>query len=203
MDILVVGIASSAGGLGPLTEVIEKAICHENMAFILVPHLSRDFESQLPKILKKFSTLQICRIEHNMKLKRCHLYVLPPGHYARVENHVLVLDKRPERGTNQSADVLFKSLAKEYGENAIGVVLSGAGVGADGTEGIIAIKEHGGHTYAQDPKTAEFPQMPESAIRTGMIDSVLSPEEIGNELTLVSWAEASDDNGTTIAHPEA
>lgn len=186
--ILLVGIASSAGGLIPLEELIKEAICHENMAFIVVPHLSRDYESALPNILKRVSKLKVKVISDSMTIERCHLYVLPPNYYARVENNLLILDKRPDDGINQSANILFDSLTKYYGKNSIGVILSGAAAGADGSEGIVAIKEAGGHTYAQTPASAQFPQMPEAAIATGAIDSILEPAQIGHELTLVSWA---------------
>lgn len=186
--ILVVGIASSAGGLDPMITVVEKAVCHENMAFVLVPHLSRDYESALPDILRRVSKLKIKTITHNMEIEKCHLYVLPPGQYAIIKDGKLCLIRRPDKGANHSADVLFASLAKYYRKNAIGIVLSGADVEADGSEGIVEIKHHGGHTYAQEPATAEFKGMPEAAIATGMIDSVMSAEDIGNELALVSWA---------------
>ncbi len=187
-ELLVVGIASSAGGMDPLKELIAHAICHGNMAFILVPHLSRDFESNLPHIMSSISSLKILPIQNGLEILACHLYVLPPGFYARVQNQRLYLDARPPRGVNFSANILFQSLAEDYGRNAIGVVLSGAAVGSDGSEGVIAIKKRGGHTYAQSPSTASFPHMPQAAIETGSIDSVLDPKEIGNELTLVSWA---------------
>lgn len=187
-ELLLVGIASSAGGIPPLMDLLEEAICHRNMAFVIVPHLSREHESQLPSILKKVSKLRIKTIENEMKLEPCHLYVLPPGSYAIVKNSCLHLIPRPEKGPNQSADVLFESLAEYYHENAIGVVLSGAGVGADGSKGLCQIRKHGGHTYAQSPETAEFSQMPELAIQTGCVDTILPPSEIGRELTLVNWA---------------
>lgn len=187
-ELLLVGIASSAGGIPPLMELIEKAICHTNMAYIVVPHLSREHESLLPEILKKVSTLKITKITDKMKLEPCHLYVLPPAMYAIVKDRCLHLIPRPDEGPNQSANVLFESLATYYKHNAIGVVLSGAGVGADGSKGLCAIKAQGGHTYAQTPETAEFSQMPELAIDTGCVDTILSAEEIGHELSLVSWA---------------
>lgn len=187
-ELLLVGIASSAGGLQPLLEMVELAVCHHNMAFIIVPHLSRDYESKLPEILKKVSALHIKKIDDKEKIEPCHLYVLPPGQYATVKGNTLHLQPRPEFGMNHSADILFKSLSTNYGRNAIGVVLSGSAVGADGSHGVCEIKKAGGHTYAQDPLTAEFPQMPELAIDTGCIDSVLSPYAIGHELTLLSWA---------------
>ncbi len=173
-----------------MQELIEEAICHENMAFILVPHLSRDHETALPSILDRFTDLKIKTIEHNTTLERCHLYILPPKFYARLEKDRLVLDPRPPKGINHAADILFKSLAEYHQRNAIGVVLSGAAVGADGSEGIVAIKNCGGHTYAQTPETAEYPQMPEAAIATGAVDSILPARAIGHELTLVSWVGA-------------
>ena len=186
-NIFVVGIASSAGGLTPLLELIENAICHSHMAFILVPHLSRNYESELPEILKRVSNLTILTITNGMIIKPCHLYVLPPGHYAFIEKKQIKLKVRPTGGVNQSANILFESLAQEYKTNAIGVVLSGAAAGSDGSEGVLAIKNGGGHTFAQAPSSATFPQMPELAIRTGSIDSVLNAQDIGRELSLMSW----------------
>lgn len=186
--IFLVGIASSAGGLIPTKELIQEAMCHESMAFILVPHLSRDFESSLPSILDSLSPLKVKTIEHRQKIEPCHLYVLPPKYYAVIKEECLHLIERPPREINHAADVLFKSLAEYYGNNAIGVVLSGSAVGADGTEGVKDIKAAGGHTYAQDPETAEFPDMPELAIASGCIDSIMTPHQIGQELALISWA---------------
>lgn len=183
-----VGIASSAGGLPALIEVVKAAYCHENMCFILVPHLSREYETQLPSLLRHYTTLKSRLIEQSMPLEHCTFNVLPPNAYVEVRENSLKLLPRPAGGTNQSANVLFKSLAEFFGENSIGVVLSGAGVGADGSEGVVEIKNAGGHTYAQDPATAEFPDMPELAISTGCVDLVLPPAEIGRHLSLVSWA---------------
>lgn len=187
-ELLVVGIASSAGGVTPLKELISTAICHHNMSFVMVPHLLRDHESELPKLMKTVSKLKICTIEDGMPLKICHLYILPPGYYAKIENRKFKLVLRPEKGINLAANFLFHSLAESFGRNAIGVVLSGAAVGSDGSDGIVAIKKAKGHTYAQDPNSAEFPDMPLAAIKTGCVDTVMSAQEIGHELTLVSWA---------------
>ena len=187
-ELLLVGIASSAGGIPPLMDLIEAAFCHKNMAFIIVPHLSREHESHLPQILERVSSLQIETITEGARIKPCHLYVLPPGKYAIVSNHIFHLEDRPLSGPNKAADILFYSLAQFYQQNAIGVVLSGSSVGSDGSEGVCAIKSNGGHTYAQDPATAQFPHMPTLAIETGCIDSILSAELIGHELTLVGWA---------------
>ncbi len=78
-NLLVVGIASSAGGVEALMDLLAEAVCHQNMAFVLVPHLSREFESQLPSLIKRITKLKVKTIEHDLKLEPCHLYVLPPG----------------------------------------------------------------------------------------------------------------------------
>ncbi|RYZ68805.1 MAG: chemotaxis protein CheR, partial [Proteobacteria bacterium] len=125
MSQFAVGIAFSAGGLSPLIDLLENASCHKDMCFIVVPHLSRDHESQLPKLLQKFSDMTVTRIQDGMKVQDCRLMVLPEGSYAYLENDVIRLKPRPKSPTNQAADVLFESLAESYGAHAIGVVLSG------------------------------------------------------------------------------
>jgi two-component system CheB/CheR fusion protein len=186
--LFVAGFASSAGGIAPLKAILSKAICHSHMAFVIVPHLSRDHESLFPEVLAPFSNLKIKVITDGIRIEPCHLYILPPKFYAVAKNHHLYLKPRPETGSNQAADVLFESLAESYGSNAIGVVLSGAAIGADGSKGISKIRALGGYTYAQKPETADFPEMPTLAIETGCIDSVLTPEEIGVELSMLCWA---------------
>jgi two-component system CheB/CheR fusion protein len=190
-EIFVVGIASSAGGIPPLMALLEEAHCHKNMCFVLTPHLSRDYESSLPGLLERVSGLKAVTITHNMILEHCKLFVLPNDSYAVLEGNCFKLLPRPAHGPNNASDIMFASLAECHRKNSIGVVLSGASVGADGSRGIRAIFEAGGHTYAQDPSTAIFPQMPELAIETGCVHSILSAEEIGNELTLASWGSNS------------
>ena len=76
--------------------------------------------------------------------------------------------------------MLFESIAYVKGDNSIGIVLSGTGT--DGSRGVRLIKGEGGFTIAQDPTTAKFDGMPDSAINSGSVDLILSPEDIGKEL---------------------
>lgn len=197
-NLFVVGIASSAGGLKPMKELITEAICHHSMSYVLVPHLQRDHVSTLPHILKSISDLTICTIEDGLEIKACHLYVLPAGYYARVIGNKFVLDKRPDSKMNFSANIMFKSLAESFGRNSIGVVLSGAAGGKDGLEGVKAIKEAGGHTFAQTPSTCDYPQMPMASILSGNIDTIVTASEIGQQLGSMSWAE---DEGADLSAP--
>ena len=188
--LLVVGIAASAGGLPAILELFEKASCHKSMCFVLVTHLQRFRKSELAVILQRFSNLQAVEIEPGMELESCYIYVLPQNKYAELSMGKFLLIDRPPNGPNNCANVLFASLALEKRKNSIGVVLSGAAVGADGRDGIIAIKTAGGKTFAQDPQTAAFQSMPELSIETGYVDQVMSPYEIGEELSLLSWQES-------------
>ena len=81
-------------------------------------------------------------------------------------------------------DCFLRSLAADYGELAVGVILSGTG--ADGTAGVEAVKTAGGITFAEDSASAKFSTMPENAVASGFVDFVLSPERIGIELARIS-----------------
>ena len=183
-----VGIAASAGGLEPMQELLAHASCHGSMSFVVVSHLNRTRESELPKILERAANLKATVIEDGMAIENCRLYLIPPDRYVKLIDSKFCLEPRPEGVPNEVANVFFESLSHSYGENAIGVVLSGASVGADGSTGVRAIKAAGGHTYAQSPESAEFPDMPELAIETGCVDTVDTPERIGQELSLAAWA---------------
>src|SRR5205823_11466903 len=99
------------------------------------------------------------------------------------KNGELILVRRTEI-RNVAIDHFFESLAETRGPRAIGVVLSGTG--SDGTAGLRAIKAAGGLTFAQDPRTAKFDAMPNSAIRAGFVDAVLSPREIAHEIRRIT-----------------
>ena len=95
-----------------------------------------------------------------------------------------VLELHPRIQNVKPIDVFFTSLAVERKIQAIGIVLSGTGT--DGTEGLRAIKAEGGITFAQDPETAQYPGMPQSAIAAETVYFILSPEKIAKELTKIA-----------------
>ncbi len=187
-ELFVVGIAASAGGIPPMIELLEHASCHKSMCFVIVSHVSRYSPTDLARILSRASNLDAVEIEEGMGMEHCKVYTIPPDRYVEISEGKFHLLPRPKGQPNQCADHFFSSLAQSYGPNAIGVVLSGGLVGSDGAQGVVEIKKRNGHTYAQDPATADYPDMPEQAIGTGHVDSVLSPLAMGNELSLVSWA---------------
>ena len=116
-----------------------------------------------------------------MRLEREHLYVIPPGTYLSVGKGRLRLSQpQAPHGARLPFDFLLRSLAEEYGERAICVILSGTG--ADGSLGLKAVKEMGGLVIAQDPSEASYDGMPRSAIMTGAVDLVLPLANIPDAL---------------------
>ena len=183
-DIPVVAIGASAGGLEALTAVLRALPTDIALAFILIQHLDPKRRSILPDLLAKATKIPVHEAIDAMKIESNHIYVMPSnvdisitdGHFGLTPR---VMDRNKQ---NLPIDIFMRSLADVRKSQAIGVILSGTA--SDGTAGVAAIHAAGGVTFAQDPETAKFDGMPRSAIGSGCIDFVLSPEKIAAEL---SW----------------
>ena len=177
----VVGVGASAGGLEAVAELLGALPAATGMAFIIVQHLDPKHESLLSEILTKKTALSVSAAVSGEIVQPGHVYVIPPDAMLTVHGGRIQLKPRPSApDPSFSVDALFQSLAEEYSENAIAVVLSGTG--SDGSIGIQAVRRAGGITFAQAPATAHFADMPRHAIETGCVDLVLRPNEIANEL---------------------
>jgi two-component system CheB/CheR fusion protein len=187
-DLIVVGIALSAGGIAPLLELIKNAFCHKSMCFVVIPHLHRSIKSGLRNLIADVSDLEVIEIGEGVRLEACKIFVLPGNTYAEVNSYTFSTKARPMYGPNLAGNVFFCSLAASLGKNAIGVVLSGAAVGGHGASGIRSIRQGRGRTYVQKPETARFPDMPNLAIATNCVDFILPAGLIGLELSLINWA---------------
>lgn len=109
------------------------------------------------------------------------IYLLPPKKNLIVaQGELLLTDKAPDSGLNLPIDVFFRSLAEDQQHRAIGIILSGTG--SDGSRGLKALKEAGALVIAQEPDSAKFDGMPNSAINTGIVDLILRPEDMGKQL---------------------
>jgi len=141
-------------------------------AFILVQHSDPSGESMLVALLAPHTALTVVEAAENLPVESGHLYVSPPGSYLSVGDGLLHLSAPPPRhGARMPFDFLLHSLAKQYGNRAACVVLSGTGT--DGTLGLASIKAQGGAVAVQDPAEAGYDGMPKSAVGTGMADFVL------------------------------
>jgi chemotaxis methyl-accepting protein methylase/signal transduction histidine kinase len=180
----VVGVGASAGGLRALIQLFEHIPSDIGMAFVLVQHLDPTKKSLLPQTLARPTTLPIIEITDGTKVKPNHIYTMPSESYITIKGNVLQLTPRKKRfGFQNPIDSFFQSLAKYHGKDAIGIILSGTG--SDGTAGIQAIKGNGGGTFAQDD-SAQFKDMPRSAIDSGSVDFILPPDGIAPALIQIS-----------------
>ncbi len=184
-DFPIVGIGASAGGLESFTQLLQALPPDTGMAFVLIQHLEPSHTSLLSEILARTTGMVVHEAQQGITIAPNCVYVIPPNKRMTCKAGKLHLQPRQlTRGTHLPIDEFFQSLAKERGDNAIAIVLSGSG--SDGTIGIAAIKANGGITFAQDPDSAEFSSMPQSAIATQQIDFVLPPASIAAELLRIS-----------------
>ncbi|MBV8939421.1 MAG: PAS domain-containing protein [Alphaproteobacteria bacterium] len=175
--ISIVGIGASAGGLDALKHFFKNAPRDCGLAFVVITHRDPEGTSILPDILKKCTTLPVAEAQNGVTLEPNHIYTSPPSHYLRLQQDRLLFDEIPaDRGASLPIDYFFRSLAEEKKEKAICVILSGAG--SDGTIGMHAVHGEGGMAMAQEIKTAEFGDMPGSAIASGLVDYVLPPDKM-------------------------
>ena len=137
------------------------------------------------RILARVTKMLVSQVQNGMLVEPDRVYIIPPDTQMRIFKGVLELSPREKVfGIYMPGDVFLISLAADRGNRAIAVVLSGSN--KDGTLGLTAIKAVGGVTFAQDKDTATFDRMPLSAIATGYVDFVLSPEQIATELVEIS-----------------
>ncbi|MDO8916292.1 MAG: chemotaxis protein CheB, partial [Coriobacteriia bacterium] len=166
---------------GAFTELLGHLPGDTGLAFALVQHLDPTHESNLAEILTRATPMKVRQVSDGMPAKADHVYIIPPDAVMRVRDGAFVLSARGRgRAPVLSVDILLDSLAEQYGDRAIGVVLSGAA--SDGVKGLGAIESAGGITIVQDPDTAAYRSMPASAIAAGVADSILPVEQIAAEL---------------------
>jgi len=165
----------------------------------VVMHLSPDRTSHLPDILARHTGMPVLSFENGMLLEAGKVYVMPPGRVMTVVDGKLALRESDLTEHAPSAiDRFFNSLAEQFADHVIGIVLSGTGT--DGALGLKAIKDRGGLTIAQgeDGTAPLFSGMPQSAVAAGAIDIQLSAEEIGPRLALaIADIRRSDQSSAT------
>ena len=170
--VAVVGLGASAGGVSVLQQFFSDVPADSGLAFVVVMHLSPDFESQLASIIQYKTAMQVVQVNEEVEVQPNHVYVIPPSKQLSFANGTLqVLEPQQALGRRVTIDLFFRTLAHSYGQRAVGVILSGTD--HDGVIGLKHIRAQGGLTIAQDPGEAEHSSMPASAIAMGIIDWVL------------------------------
>jgi two-component system CheB/CheR fusion protein len=178
----IVAFGASAGGLEALRQVFAHLPAEPGMGLIVIQHLDPERSSLLTQVLGGFTGLKVTEAGSGMPVEKNRVYVIPSGSDLSIHHGVLALSPRKQTGRlHLPIDMFFRSLAVDRQARAIGVVLSGSG--ADGTEGLRAIKSEGGIALVQTPDSAQFQSMPASAIASGIVDFRGTPSEIAEELT--------------------
>lgn len=177
----IVGIGASAGGLEALQDFFRNMTTGTGLSFVVIQHLSPDYKSMMGELLSRCTQIPVQTAEDGMEVKPDNIYLIPPRKNISLFHGKLYLeDQTMRKGLNLPVDIFFRSLALEKGKNAIGIILSGTG--SDGTLGTRAIKEAGGMMMVQSEESSKFDGMPRSSISTGLVDYILPPSRMPEEL---------------------
>ena len=181
MDFPIVGIGASAGGLEAFEHFFNNMPPDSGMAFVLVQHLDPTHKSILADLIGTFTRMSVTEVRDNMKVEPNAVYVIPPNSdMAILHGRLHLMEPMAPRGLRQPIDSFFRSLSEDRKERGICIVLSGSGT--EGTLGLREIKGQGGMVMVQDPSTAKYDGMPRSAIGTGLVDYVLPPDKMPEQL---------------------
>lgn len=176
-DFLIAAIGASAGGLTSIKQFLAHLTGLKGIALFIIQHLDPKAKSLMQDILKNFTSLPLGMAKAGEEIEPGRIYLSPPDKRVNLgQGKFQLMDFRLYQGSELPIDYFFGSLAREWGIKAIGIILSGAG--SDGTLGVKAIKAAGGVVIAEDPKEAEYGDMPKSAIASGAVDFILAAEKM-------------------------
>ncbi len=176
-DFPIMGIGASAGGLEALELLLGSVPENSGIAFIIVQHLDPTREGAMVELLQRVTSMPVSQAQEQTEVQPNCVYIIPPNKDMSLFHGVLHLFEPVEpRGLRLPIDFLFYSMAEDRGDRAIVAILSG--MASDGTLGLRAVKEKGGIVLVQEPETAKFDGMPQSAINTGLVDAVAPAEEL-------------------------
>jgi len=169
---LVVGLGASAGGIEALREFFANVAADSGLAYVVILHLSPEYESQLAQLLQTVTSVPVMQVAERVRVEPNRVYVIPPNqHLTMIDGDVAVSRNTQPEERRAPIDIFFRTLAESHHARAVCVVLSGSG--SDGSMGLKRVKERGGAVFVQEPHEAAFDEMPRSAIATGLVDDAL------------------------------
>ncbi|MCW3119991.1 MAG: cheB [Chitinophagaceae bacterium] len=165
-------IGTSAGGLSALSGILEKLPAGYPIPMIIVQHRSKDQRDLLEQVLQSKCKIRVKQADEKERIESGFVYIAPPDYHLLIESDrtFSLSSDQQVHFSRPSIDVLFESAAIVFKHSLIGIILTGAN--NDGAAGIVEIKKYGGLTIAQDPAEAQFPFMPEAAIKTEKVKYV-------------------------------
>lgn len=183
-DFPVVCVGGSAGGLDAYTRLLQNMPADMGVAIVIVNHL-RTVATLLHEILPRYTKMPVELITERLDIQPNHVFIIPEQRDLHVLNDEFRLKpiSKP-RGWPDVITVFLRSITQQWDGKLIAVIVSG--YDGDGADALCGIKEVGGITIAQKPDTAVQPDMPKSAIASGCIDFILSPEDIAKEIVRIA-----------------
>jgi len=183
----IVCVGGSAGGLDAYIRLLQNLPADMGVAIVIVNHITL-MPTQLHEILPRYTSMPVELITEDLKIAPNHVFIIPSNrdlHVDGEEFHLAPISK--PRGWPDVITVFLTSLARYWKGKLVAVIVSG--YDGDGADALCAIQALGGTTIAQKLSTASQPDMPKSAIASGCIDFVLSPEDIARQIILLARAE--------------
>lgn len=187
-DFPIVCIGGSTGGLDAYIRLLQNLPADMGVAIVIVNHITQ-MPTHLHEVLPRFTTMPVDLITESLLIEPNRVFIIPENR----DLHVLDGEFRLKpiskpRGWPDVITVFLRSLTRYWDGKLIAVIVSG--YDGDGAAALCGIKEVGGITIAQKLSTASQPDMPESAIKSGCIDYILSPENIAQEIVRIARVEA-------------
>ncbi len=176
-------LGCSAGGMDAAAALLDQLGPEFQLPLIAVQHRQSGHDDALAHFYSSHTHLTVSEAVEKERILAGHLYLAPPDYHLLIEQDETFSLSVEEKVNycRPAIDVLFESAADVYGFSLIGIILSGAN--RDGALGLKRVKERGGLALIQTPETAQFPEMPRSALRAVQPDHVLSPADMGRFLT--------------------
>lgn len=179
VDAIVIG--ASTGGPKMLTALIKTLPSDLSIPMFIVQHMPAGFTASFAKRLDSLSDVRVVEAEDNMRVENGTVYLAPGGlHMVLNKNRIRLLDTEKVHSVKPAIDPMFSSAIEVYGGNIIAVIMTG--MGKDGAEGCIEVKDAGGYVIAQDEATSVVYGMPKCAVDTGAVDAILSIDDIIKEI---------------------
>ena len=180
-DFFVAGIGASAGGVEALKEFFQSVPADSGVAYVVILHLSPDHDSQLAAILQTVAAIPVEQVTERTRIAPNRVYVVPPNQSLSMnDGHIDLSPIHTVEERRAPVDIFFRTLAESHTSRAIAVILSGTG--ANGSMGIKRVKERGGVAFVQNPREAEYSEMPRNSIATDLVDAVLNVADIPSKI---------------------
>ncbi|MDH5517292.1 MAG: chemotaxis response regulator protein-glutamate methylesterase [Gammaproteobacteria bacterium] len=179
-----IAIGASTGGTEAIKEVI-MALPSDVPGIVIAQHIPATFSTSFARRLDEYSSLRVREARQGDQIISGHVYLAPGDKHLIIKRtgakYICELNDGPEVNRHKpSVDVLFRSVAKSAGPNVMGVMLTG--MGADGAQGMLEMKQAGAYNIAQDEKTSVVWGMPGAAVKLGAVDKELPLDGVAKEI---------------------